>query len=34
VLSLRRHFVEEWTADGRSDGGETAYLRLHDVTQV
>ena len=26
VLSVNRHFREEWTADGRSDKGATAYL--------
>jgi hypothetical protein len=30
VLKLRSEFVEEWTADGRSDFGETSYLILDD----
>lgn len=34
VLSLTREFKEEWTADGRSDGGGTAYLLLNGVHQV
>jgi hypothetical protein len=34
VLSLTREFREEWTADGRSDGGFTAYLLLNGVHQV
>jgi hypothetical protein len=28
VLKLRRESFEEWTADGRSDFGETSYLLL------
>jgi hypothetical protein len=34
VLNLRRHKIEEFTADGRSDLGETAYLRLHSYQAV
>lgn len=34
LLNLTREVVEEWTADGRSDGGATGYLLLNGVHQV
>jgi hypothetical protein len=34
VLCVTRDFVEEWTADGRSDKKATAYLLLNGVHQV
>jgi hypothetical protein len=34
VLSLTRDMREEHTADGRSDGGQSGYLRLHGVHHV
>jgi hypothetical protein len=34
VLSLTREFREEWSADGRGDGGTTAYLLLNGIHQV
>jgi len=34
VLSLRRHMVEEWSADGRSEGEVTSYLVLDDHEPV
>jgi hypothetical protein len=34
ILCLNREFAKEWTADGRDDGGSTAYLRLTGIHQV
>jgi hypothetical protein len=34
VLSLTREYAEEFTADGRSDGGATGYVRLNGVHPV
>ena len=34
VLELRREFFEEWSADGRGDGGTTAYLLCNGYKQV
>ena len=34
ALSLSREMLTEWTADGRSDGGSTGYLRLTGVHQL
>lgn len=34
VLTLSREWAEEWSADGRSDGGKTGHLRLSGVHQV
>jgi predicted amidohydrolase len=34
VLKLKLHEVEEWTADGRSDGGTTCYPCFESVVQV
>jgi predicted amidohydrolase len=34
VLKLKLHEVEEWTADGRSDGGTTCYPCFDRVVQV
>ena len=34
VLSLTYDFVEEWTADGRSDKGTTAYILLSGVHPI
>jgi hypothetical protein len=34
VLSVTREWDKEWTADGRSDNGLTAYLRLRGIHQV
>jgi len=34
VLSLRREYVEEFSADGRTDEGSTSHLRLDRVHQI
>ncbi len=34
ILKLKLHEVEEWTADGRSDGGTTCYPCFENVVQV
>ena len=34
VLTLTRSLTEEWTADGRSDGGSAAYLTLTGVLPI
>jgi len=34
ALTLTREYCEEWTADGRSDGGATAYLLLNGIHQI
>jgi hypothetical protein len=34
LLSLSCEFAEEWSADGRSDTGQTGYLRLSGIHQL
>jgi hypothetical protein len=34
VLMLRGEFREEWSADGRTDGGTTSYLRFAGMREI
>lgn len=34
ILELERKFFKEWSADGRDDGGTTAYLLCKEIRQV